>query len=88
MIFTVTWKTLLGFPQLPPARRLLNNGTEKLTDDHLHKLLDAAVLGEMQSALAGRFDSFGLWAAHPVHGDTTAFMYVPSVGYFVPYWHP
>jgi hypothetical protein len=24
MIFTVAWKTLLGFPQLPPARRRLH----------------------------------------------------------------
>jgi hypothetical protein len=29
MIFTVAWKTLLGFPQLPPARRrYINKGTE------------------------------------------------------------
>lgn len=48
----------------------------------------AVVLGEMQSALTGRFDSLGLGAAHPVHGDTTVFMYVPSAGYFVPHWRP
>jgi hypothetical protein len=46
----------------------------------------SAVIAEMSSMLAGRFDALYI-PLDPAQEDST-FMYVPSVGYFVPYWHP
>jgi hypothetical protein len=46
----------------------------------------AALANEMLALRAGRFDSLYL-PSDPVQ-EATTFMYVPSVSYFVPYWHP
>jgi hypothetical protein len=46
----------------------------------------AEVTEEMMKMLAGRFDS--LYVPIDFVQEASNFMYVPSVGYFVPYYHP
>jgi hypothetical protein len=44
------------------------------------------VIHEMQLLISGRFDRLYM-PANPLT-EESSFMYVPSLGYFVPYWHP
>jgi len=57
-----------------------------LTDKGLTKRERASVIREMLKLLSTRFETLYL-PASPFVGENR-YMYVPSLGYFVPYWHP
>lgn len=65
---------------------LVQQATEFLKRKPMSEERRAVAIEEMQLLFSGRFDSLYV-PADPV-GEESSFMYVPSLGYFVPYWHP
>jgi hypothetical protein len=65
---------------------LVHQATEFLERKPMSEERRAVVIHEMQLLLSGRFDRLYM-PANPLT-EESSFMYVPSLGYFVPYWHP
>ena len=63
---------------------LVEEASEFLKTKGLSEERRKAALDEMLMLLADRFDTLS-FPTSPVSGDRS-FMYVPSLGYFVPYW--
>ena len=65
---------------------LVQQATEFLKRKPMSEERRAVVIHEMQLLLSGSFDRLYM-PANPLT-EEPSFMYVPSLGYFVPYWHP
>jgi hypothetical protein len=65
---------------------LVHQATEFLKRKPMSEDRRDVVIHEMQLLISGRFDRLYM-PANPLT-EESSFMYVPSLGYFVPYWHP